>query len=219
MFGDSQLTFLVRSWFNGQSSLPVVMRLRELGYEDEAAAHARLALRDADCKDREALEQVLLEIASAPDGWLDALADFARNPSLERWDELMQFVPEDVFYQRLRHTIATLDRLGCEGNMLFRCATKTGMTSDVFDLVRSGRVDPEVIEERGSGSPARATWLGLAAQASFARGDRFAVIRYLREAAREPSAVLAMASISEIRHEADEALNDDLDKAGVPWAP
>jgi len=215
MFGDSQLTFLTRRWFNGDSSLPVVDRLRSMGFDDEAAATARLALRDPECRDRDALEQALHEIASSPDGWLDALADFARNPSLERWEELMQFVPEDVFYQRLRQTIATLHRLGCEGNMLFRCATKIGMTPDVFDLATSGTVDPEVIEERGADSPARAAWLGLAGQAAFARGDRFAVIRYLREASRCENNVLAWASISEVRREADAALNDDLDRAGV----
>lgn len=216
MFDDAQLTFLTRRWFNGDTSLPVVSRLHELGYDDEAAATARLALRDHECLDRPALEQALHEIASVPDGWLDALAAFAREPGIERWDELMQFVPEEVFYQRLRHTIATLHRLGCDGNVLFRCATRIGMTSDVFDLARSGTVDPEVIEERGAGSPARATWLGLAGQAAFARGDRFGVIRYLRDASRNEHVCLAWASIGEIRELADDALNDDLDKAGVP---
>jgi hypothetical protein len=45
MFGDEQLTFLSRSWMNGESSLPLVQRLRELGHETEAAATARLALQ------------------------------------------------------------------------------------------------------------------------------------------------------------------------------
>ena len=213
---DSQLLFLTRRWANGDSAYPAVARLRELGFDDEAAAMARLALRHPDCADRESLEAALHEIGSAPDGWMDALAEFARNPSVERWDELMAFVPEEVFYQRLRNTIATLMRLGCEGNVLFRCATKFGMTSDAFDLARSGTVDPAVIEERGAGSPARASWLGLAAQAALARGDRFAVIRYLRDASRGPDAVLAWASISEIRDEVDDELNEELDRVGVP---
>ena len=84
MFGDPELTFLTRRWFNGDSSLPLVARLRELGYDDEAAATARLALRYPDCKDREGLEAALHEIASEPDGWLDELAAFARAPSEER---------------------------------------------------------------------------------------------------------------------------------------
>jgi hypothetical protein len=216
MFDEPQLTFLARRWLNGDSSLPLVQRLRELGFDDEAAATARLALRDPECIDRDPLEAALHEIASTPDGWLDALAELARAPSEERWNALMRFVPEEVFYQRLRNTIATLMRLGCDGNILFRCATRLGMSSDIFDLAKSGTVDPEVIEERGAGSPARATWLGLAAQAALARGDRFAVIRYLREASRDKASVLAWASISEVRQEADEQLNEELDKVGVP---
>jgi hypothetical protein len=216
MFDDPQLTFLTRRWFNGDSSLPLVERLRELGHHDEAAATARLALRDPDCKDRDALEAALHDIANSPDHWLDELAAFAREPSEERWDALMQFVPEEVFYQRLRNTISVLMRLGCDGNILFRCATRTGMNSDIFDLAASGTVDPEVIEQRGAGSPARPIWLGLAAQAAYAHGDRFAVVRYLREAARDDDAFLAWASISRIREEGDEALNEELDKVGVP---
>ena len=217
MDADPQLTFLTRRWFNGDSCLPLIERLRELGCDDQAAAHARLALRDPQCKDREALEAALHEISSAPDGWLDALADFARAPSEERWDELVQFIPEDVFYHRIRHTISTLMRLGCNGNMLFRCATKTGITPDIFDLVDNGTVDPEVIEERGRDSPVRSMWFGLAAKASLARGDRFAVIRYLRDASRdEETAILAWPSIAEIRERADEALNAELDRVGVP---
>lgn len=128
----------------------------------------------------------------------------------------MRFVPAEVFYQRLRNTFATLMRLGCDGNMLFRCTEKLGVTSDMFDLAASGTVDPELIEERGAGSPARAAWLGLAAQAAFARGDHFAVVRYLREASRDPNDVLLWASISEIREAADEPLNEELDRVGVP---
>ena len=128
----------------------------------------------------------------------------------------MRFVPEETVYQRLRTTIATLMRLGCDGNILFRCATRIGMTPDVFDLATSGTVDPEVIEQRGDGSAARPVWLGLAAQAAFTRGDRFAAIRYLREASRDEDAFLAWASISEIREKADDALNEELDKVGVP---
>jgi hypothetical protein len=216
MRDDAQLTFLTRRWLNGDSALPLVVRLRELGYDTEAAATARLAVRDPDCLDREALEAALHEIGSAPDGWMEALAEFARNPGEQRWNELMTFVPPEVFYQRLRNTIATLMRLGCDGNILFRCATTLGMTPDIFDLATSGTVDPEVIEERGAGSPARATWLGLAAQAAFARGDHFAVTRYLREASAGRDAVLAWASITEIRREADEELNEQLDRVGVP---
>jgi len=54
----------------------------------------------------------------------------------------MRFVPEDVFYQRLRNTIMLLMKLGCDGNILFRCATRLGITSDVFDLAAAARSIP-----------------------------------------------------------------------------
>ncbi len=209
--------FLARRWFNGGSALPLVRRYLEDGLPDEAAMIARMALRFDDCLDHDALEATLYESASAPDGWLAALEDFAKSPSEERWHELMCFVPEDVFYQRLRNTIVLLMKLGCDGNILFRCATRLGITSDVFDLVASGTVDPEVIVERGSGSPARAMWLALAAQASFVRGDRWNTVRLLREAFNdEEAAYLAWASTSEIRRDSDDALNAELDKVGIP---
>ncbi len=214
---DSEVRFLVRRWGNGESALPIVRRLIDLGFPDEAAATARLALVFPECLDREQLEAALFEIASPPDGWLEALTGFARNPSEERWKELMTFVPEEVFYQRLRNTMAILMRLGCDGDILFRCASRFGMTSDLFDLARTGTVDPLTIEERGAESAARAAWLGLAAMAAFARGDRFATLRYLRAACSDDDdAYLAWAAISEIRRDADEALNHELDKLGVP---
>jgi hypothetical protein len=214
---DPAITFLIRRWANGESALPVVERLSQNGSEDEAAAVARLALASPECADRDELEAVLRRIASEPDGWAEALTDFARNPSEERWDELMQFVPDDISYQRLRTSVPFLMRLGCDGNILFRCVSRLGMIPDLFDLAASGTVDPEVIEERGEGSPARPTWLGLAAQAAFARDDRFGVLRYLREAMlHDENAYMAWGSISFIRDIADDELNLELDKVGVP---
>lgn len=217
---DPTVTFLIRRWANGDSILPAVKRLMELGLNDEAAATARLGLADDACRDRDELEAALHEISSAPAGWLDSLQDFARNPSDEKWEELMRFVPEEVAYQRLRNTIAILMRLGCDGDILFRCASRLGFVPDLFDMAASGRVSPETIEKRAEGSGARAAWLGLAAQAAFARGDRFGTIRLLREGCRDPeSATLAYASAIEIRELADDELNDELDKVGVPPRP
>jgi hypothetical protein len=217
---DPRVTFLIRRWANGDSILPAVHRLMELGFNDEAAATARLGLVDSECQDRPALEAALLEISSAPPGWVSALEEFARNPTDDGWSALMRFVPEEVFYQRLRNTVPILMRLGCDGDVLFRCASRFGFTPDLFDLAASGTVKPETIEERGRDSGARAAWLGLAAQAAFARGDRFATIRYLREACRdEENASLAWASAMEIRELADDTLNAELDKVGVPQQP
>jgi len=212
-----EVTLLLRHWGNGGSALPAVKTLVEYGYPDDAAVIARLALRAPDCIDREALEAAIAQAANTSDDWVRAIEEFAQHPSEERWEELMRFVPDEDHYQRLRHTIALLQSLQCDGNILFECATKNGMTPDAFDLARSGTVDPEVIEARGDGSEARPAWLGLAAQAAFARNDRWSTLRYLREASQYgESSVLAWTSISEIRREADDDLNEELDRVGVP---
>jgi hypothetical protein len=53
--------------------------------------------------------------------------------------------------------------------------------------------------------------------AAFARNDRWSTLRYLREASLYgESSVLSWASISEIRREADEELNEELDRVSVP---
>jgi hypothetical protein len=212
-----EVTFLLRTWINGGSALAAVRMLIENGYGFEAATTANVALHRPECEDREALLGAIGEVAQTSEAWVEALREFAQDPSEERWDGLFRFAPEEVFYQRLRHTIAILMALGCEGNILFRCATKHGMTTDAFDLARSGTVDPATIAERGNGSPARSAWLGLAAQAAFARGDRWNTVGYLREACRDDeTAFLAWASISEIREEADDELKSQLDALDVP---
>lgn len=214
---DPELTFLVRHWSNGGSALPAVRRLMEKHSPAEAAILARLALRMDGCPDREELEKCVSVAANTSEDWIAALEQFAKSPSEERWAELMRFVPEDVFYDRFRQSIAILIGLGCDGDILFRCATKDAMTTAAFDIVETGTVSPETIVARGEGSAARAAWLGLAAQAAFVRGDRWSTVKYLREAVEdEDSAFLAWASISEIRRDADDDLNADLDKVGVP---
>ena len=212
-----EVTFHLRSWINGGSALPAVRLMMDNGYEFEAACTANVALHRPECNEREELLAVIGEAANTSDAWIDALRDFARKPSEKRWEELFRFTNEDVFYQRLRHTIAILMALECDGDILFRCAFKYGVTSDAYDLVRSGKVDPKTCVARGEGSRARSTWLGLAALAAFSRGDRWNTIAYLREACKdEETAVLAWASISEIRQEADDELKAQLDALDIP---
>jgi hypothetical protein len=212
-----EVTFLLRTWANGGSALPAVRMMMEHGYGFEAATTAHVALHRPDCADREDLQHAIGEVANTSEEWVEALREFARNPSEERWDELFRFTPEEVLYQRHRHSLSILMALGCEGNILFRCATKDGMTSDAFDLARSGKVDPATIVSRGDGSPARSVWLSLAALAAFTRGDRWNTIAYLREACKnEETAFLAWASISEIREEADDELKAQLDALDIP---
>lgn len=209
-------TLLLRQWFHGGgSALPAVRALIRDGDADQAAVVARLAVRNAKGAEREKLFEILGEITSAPAGWVAALEQFAAAPGEEAWEELMRFVPEDVFHQRLKYTVLFLLSLECDGDVLFRCVSRLGMLPELFDLAESGRVDPDTIVARASGSPAEGSWLGLAALAAFARGDREATVRHLWRASQlDP--ILSFASISSIRDRGDEELNAALDAAGVP---
>jgi hypothetical protein len=211
-----ETTFLLRHWLNGGSS--ALAAVTSLMKEDRgmAASVARLALRrDPESPDRSALLAILGEIGSTPAGWDEALEEFAADPSEDAWDALIRFIPEENLHQRLKYTIAMLQSLGCNGDLLFRCASRLGMLPELFDLAASGTVDPETIVARAQNSSASAAWLGLAAQAAFARGDRDATIRHLWTASQSPSAFLAFPSVSEIRQAADAELNEALDRMGV----
>ena len=212
---DPEATLLLRRHvFGGESAMPAIRKLIAGGDVDYAAVVTRLALRTATGRDREELLAVLHEISSAPTGWATALETFAAAPSDEAWDALMRFVPEDVFYQRLKYTVLVLMGLGCDGDILFRCVSRLGMIPELFDLADSGTVDPETIVQRATGSPAEAAWLGIAAKAAFARGDRAATTRHLWRASQlDP--IFAYAAISEIRDQADAELNAELDRMGV----
>jgi hypothetical protein len=157
---------------------------------------------------------VLAKISGAPAGWTAAMERFAAMPSESTWDELMRFVDERDFYQRLKSTVTVLAGLGCDGDILFRCVSRFGLIPELFDLARSGSVDPETIVERASGSAAEASWLALAAQAALARGDREGTVRYLWRATRlDP--ILSYVSVMEIRQIGDAEQNAALDRAGI----
>jgi hypothetical protein len=212
---DPEFTFLLRRYFHGgESAMPAIRKLMASGDPDYAAVVARLALRRAEGTDREGLLAVLAEITSAPTGWATALETFAAAPSEDAWEELMRFVPEEVFHQRLKYTVLVLIGLGCDGDVLFRCVSRMGMIPELFDLADSGSVDPETIVARATGSPAEGAWLGLAAKAAFARGDRAATARHLWRASQlDP--ILSYGAIDEIRRAADAELNAELERAGV----
>jgi hypothetical protein len=89
------------------------------------------------------------------------------------------------------------------------------MIPELYDLADSGTVDPATIVARADGSPVEGAWLGLAAKAAFARGDRTATARHLWRASQlDP--ILSFMAIDEIRRLGDEELNAELDRAGVP---
>jgi len=63
----------------------------------------------------------------------------------------------------MTYTVLVLIGLGCDGDILFRCVSRTGMIPELYDLADSGTVDPATIVARADGSPVEGAWLGLAA--------------------------------------------------------
>jgi hypothetical protein len=216
VFGDDpKTTFLLKSWSNGKSVLPLIQHLMELGKSDEAATIIRLVIPTATPRMQTRLQALLDECSSAPVGWTAALESFVANPSQEEWDALLRFIPEERRFQRLKAMILQLIRLRCDGNLLFGYVSSLGFFPELFDLAKTGTVDPELIEQRASGSPSEPAWLGLAALAAFARNDHLTVTRYLWKAQQHPAATLSWPAVFEIRNEADEALNRQLTAAGI----
>jgi hypothetical protein len=131
----------------------------------------------------------------------------------------MRFTPNEAYYQRTRNTLRILRRLGTDPNALFRCATRHGTVPDAFALVQSGEVDPETVVARADeASPAaRGLWLGLAAEAAFARGDDLGTVRLLKMAYAEAAEGLGpRMSVMSIRAAASPELQEMLDRVGVP---
>jgi hypothetical protein len=171
------------------------------------------------CQDRETLEELLQRTGTPPHGWEDAVAAFHRNPTAENWDSLMYFTPLHLLYQRTRNTLRVLRRLGTDPNVLFMCATRHGTVPDAFELVQSGDVAPETVLKRALEAPpgAQAMWLGLAAEAAFARGDLLGVVRLLKRACAETVDCMGPdMSITAIRAAANNELHEMMDSVGIP---
>ena len=217
---DPEIDALQQQWLAGGSALPLVRLLVARGEGDQAAAIARLVLGRDDCVDAAEIEQCLDEIDEATDEWRAQLAAMAHDPSVERFEELMRFVPPELIYQRLRNAIRKLKKLGVDANLLFQCATNIGMTPEAIELVEEGLVAPETILARARQSAARATYLGLAAEATYLRGDLVSTIRYLRESVQNESEFsTALPHIYFVREQASPEVNAILDRAGIPALP
>ena len=216
---DVELQQAQQTWLRG-SALPLVSLHVSRGEVVEAGAVARAALEQPDCADADEIERLLYQLDEAPGEWLDSLKEFAAAPSLERWRDIMRFVPPELSYQRLRNSIRRLRQMGVDGNMLFLCACEMGMTPDAIGLVEDGLVDADVIVDRASRSgDARATYLGLAATAAYLDHDVVGAIRLLRDCiAHENEWCLAFPHIFFIRDHACAEVNAALDKAGIPRA-
>ena len=217
---DELLAQLLADWRDyADSPAPYIEHLVLYGRSHMAAVMARYVLSEADCPERKRIEAALESVGAPPDGWQEAVLAFARAPSVDAWDRLMQFTPDDVFYHRTRNTLQMLMQMGVDGDILFRCATRYGCTPDALELVERGLVAPETIVQRGREGPTTALglWLGLAARAALVRGDRFGAVRLLKEAVETADpAFPPLSEVWAIRELADDELNEILDKAGVP---
>ena len=215
---DPELCDAEQRWLNGGSALPVVTLFLSRDANVQAAVVARLALARPACPDAEELEAALARVAAAPPGWGKALAGFASAPSPEAWRELMRFVPSQYAYQRQREAVRRLRSLGVDGDMLFRCASEYGLTPDLIELVEDGCVAVSTIVERATRSGgAKATYLGLAAEAAFLAGDMLGTVRLLRESlAHENEWCTALPHVCFIRERATDEQKNLLDRGGIP---
>jgi hypothetical protein len=215
---DAERHHAEQQWLNGGSALPLVSLLAERGMNVEASAVARVALARPECPDAEKLEKLLDLLSETPEAWLDMLDQFCTKPTLERWREIMLFVPPELIYLRQRSAIRHLRKRGLESNLLFLCACEFGLTPDAIELVEEGFVRPETLIERAErAAGARATYLGLAAEAAYLAGDFLGTVRLLRESLQHESEwCSALPHIAFVRERASPAENEALDRAGIP---
>jgi len=207
------------AWLRGASVLPFLHALTGDGRGDEASFVARIALISAEGDEEEGIEDFLSEGGEPPPGWQEAVRAFARAPSLGAWRQLHRFTPADRQELRVRATLRYLRRLGVSPDVVFELATEDGLRFDAVELVDCGLVSVGVVLRGLRAAPPgeRALWLGLAARAAFAEGDRFGTVRFLGEAYRvgHPPLLPIMQAI-DIREQADDELHRMLDRVGVP---
>lgn len=214
---DPEETVAMKEFARGVP-LPLVTLNFERGELDRAAAVARLALAMDDCPDAAKIEEILERCSEPPAEWRLVLDAFAESPSLERWRQLMQFVPEDLRYQRHRYGIRYLKKRGVEPNLLFLCACYLSITPDAIELVEEGLVSVETLLTRANeAGEARGAYIGLAAQAAFLSEDLVGTIRLLREAmSLENEWISALPHIWFVWERATASQRDALDRAGIP---
>lgn len=219
--GDPSLLLEVarEDWLGGGKHAAYLRLLMEHGRGSEALAMARTLLEHGDDRDRHELVGLMADAAQVPEGWAEAVRHFAAEPSIERWQALLRFTPEELFDQRVRYTLALLRGLEVPPHVLFDCATHDGITPEAIDLAERGLVEPSRIEARAAQGPAnaRALWSGLAARSACARGDRFNTVRLLRDVVQSDlPRDLIRRDVRFVRNRADRELHSLLDKAGLP---
>jgi hypothetical protein len=214
---DPEVRTARQRWLAGGSALPVVELLASRGAKIEAATFARYALTKPDCPDAEELRAVLAGLSSPPVGWDEALAEFAKSPSAERWNDLMRFIPEELFYLRMRDIVGRLSQLGVDGDTIFTYASEVGLTPDLIELVEQRCVSVKVLEQRAArAGGAKTTYFGLAAQAAFLQGDLLGTVRLLRlSLAQENEWCSVLPHVTFIRDRASPQQTELLERSGV----
>jgi hypothetical protein len=211
---DDLFHILLRESHDSGIGGPAV-ELLELACDDDRCAHmARSMLGSPYIKDKDWVQAVFDRAVGLPLTWRDALAELARAPSIEKWDEVMRFAPPEREYHWARDAIARLDELGVDGDWLFKFATRLGTIPDAYRLCEEGWVSPEVVAARGEGSPIQGSWLALAAISAHARGDDLGCVRYVRAArACEECPEIRDIWLERLRDSASESLLGLLDAA------
>ena len=214
---DAERHAAEQRWLSGGSALPLVSLWLDRGDLVRAAAVARMALQMPDCPDAAAIEALLDRCSDPPEDWQELLDAFAAAPSVEGWRDLMRFVPLELSYQRHRNGIREMRRRGIDPNIVFLCACSVGMTPEAIELVEQGGVRVETIVARaGEAGDARATYLGLAAEAAYLAGDLLGAIGLLRESlACENEWCIALPHIAFIGERATPEEHEALDRAGI----
>ncbi len=181
---DLKFKSLLRAWTEGGSPLPVIDAYLEAGQKDEAIIFARGAVESANKDDRVRLMTLLDELVAWPPEWEAVLDDIAADPTIDRWDALHRFASGAAIYDWRRLALQKLRDRGVDPIALFRFASSGGVIPDAIALVETGEIPPEVLVARANEpGAAKSIWLGLAAQASFLRGDEHGTLRYIKEAA------------------------------------
>lgn len=207
------------AWLRGGRHSAYLRVLLECGHEMQAVVLARSLLARRDCADRAAVEALLAEAAAVPEGWADAVKDFAEDPTPDAWRALQRFTPADVYDQRVRYTLRMLADMGVHPEVVFRFATLDEATPDAVELAEEGLVDPRLIVERGHRSTpeGRALWFGLAARCACVRGDRLGTVRLLRDAFEHAVPPWTpKLDLQFVRENADPELAELLDSVGFP---
>jgi len=210
-----KLRALLRAWAEGASPIPLVEAMIEADETEQAIVIARGALEGATPDDRARLLAILDKFVRWPPQWDALLDDISRDPTLERWEALHRFASGAAIYDWRRMALQKLRDRGVGPITLFEFASTGGVVPDAIGLVEEGVIPPERLVARANEpGAARSIWLGLAAQASFLRGDEVNTIRYIEEsiACSEGFSVPDFSLLWLLDHVEDEALRARIER-------